>query len=163
MLTCIAEKTGISRAREALEANDWAQLGGDLGSEFGDFEDPLESNDEFPGQASDDRDLDPESLDFGFDQEDFAGLKKAIWSAGQDDGENALNSPATGTGKTDAAGVPRTSKTAAEDKELGEEDVQKLESMMRKLQAVKDMSVGLPEDQRKRMAAKAVGEVMKDF
>jgi hypothetical protein len=35
--------------------------------------------------------------------------------------------------------------------------------MMMKLQAVKDASAGLPEEQRKRMAARAVGEVMKEL
>ncbi|EGS17621.1 uncharacterized protein CTHT_0069610 [Thermochaetoides thermophila DSM 1495] len=47
--------------------------------------------------------------------------------------------------------------------ELGEEDVEKLERMMRKLQAVRDATAGMPEEQRKRMAKKAVGEVMREL
>lgn len=50
-----------------------------------------------------------------------------------------------------------------DDKELDDEEVRKLERMMVKLQAVRDMSAGLPEDQRKRLAARAVGEVMKEL
>ena len=51
----------------------------------------------------------------------------------------------------------------AEGESIDEDEVQKLEGMMRKLQGVRDMSAGLPEDQRKRMAAKAVSEVMKEL
>lgn len=67
-------------------------------------------------------------------------MRKAIWSAGQEDDEEIK-------GK----------------EELGDEDVKQIEGMMRKLQAVRDMSAGLPEEQRKKMAAKAVGEVMKEL
>lgn len=57
-----------------------------------------------------------------------------------------------------------SSTTAQNDGEDVEEDeVKKLEQMMRKLQAVRDMSAGLPEEQRKRVAARAVGEVMRDL
>lgn len=35
--------------------------------------------------------------------------------------------------------------------------------MMLKLSAVRDMAAGLPEDQRRRMAARAVGEVMREL
>lgn len=34
---------------------------------------------------------------------------------------------------------------------------------MRKLQAVREAGDGMPEEQRRRMAARAVGEVMKDL
>lgn len=50
-----------------------------------------------------------------------------------------------------------------DDDKLGDDDVKKVEQMMRKLQAVRDMSAGLPEAQRKRVAARAVGEVMRDL
>jgi hypothetical protein len=85
-----------------------------------------------------DDEFDPESLGFGFDREDFVGLRQAIWGGG-------------GGGDRE------------EEEEVGEEDVQKLERMMMKLQAVRDASAGLPEEQRKRMAARAVGEVMKEL
>jgi hypothetical protein len=95
--------------------------------------------------GDEDDDFDPEKLDFGFDREDFLGLRKAIWSGGGD-----------GDGKGSRG-------DADEDEEVGEEDVQQLERMMMKLQAVRDASAGLPEEQRKRMAARAVGEVMKEL
>lgn len=142
----------MPRALEALEANDWSQASaGDLGSDFEDFEAEMgigqdgETNSKGP-------DLDPESLDFGFDRDDFAGLKQAIWSAGQEKEEDFLN------------GEPST-KTSGKDgeEELDDEEVRKIERMMVKLQAVRDTSAGMPEEQRKRVAAKAVAEVMKDL
>lgn len=148
---------GIPRAREALEANDWAQAGNDVGSDFGDFE-AASGEDAEPGNShGKDTDLDPENLDFGFDRRDFEGLRHAIWSAGQyDDGEDAtLGEPNKSSDGKETRG--------AEADGLDDEDVQKLEAMMRKLQGVRDMSAGLPEEQRKRMAAKAVSEVMKDL
>jgi alpha- and gamma-adaptin-binding protein p34 len=86
-----------------------------------------------------DSEFDPEGLDFGFDKEDFVGLKQAIWSVGRGDENDE------------------------EDRDPDEQDVQKLEGMMRKLQAVRDTSVGLQEEQRKRLARRAVSEVMKDL
>ncbi|KAK7953204.1 hypothetical protein PG988_013898 [Apiospora saccharicola] len=173
------EKTGISRAKEALEANEWDQVGGDdLGSDFGDFEAALDDDGEGLsggfGAGSKDADLDPESLDFGFDREDFQGLKKAIWSTGEGgdgvgDGEDFMNGePPSQPDKkkkqgSEEADASSNGASKEADEKLDEAEVQKLEGMMRKLQAVRDMSAGLPEDQRKRMAAKAVGEVMKDL
>lgn len=145
-----AEKTGIPRVLEALESNDWAQADGlsvDEDGEDGDVDESelgggdgtrlaTKSRGGASTELGDPPDLDPESLDFGFDREDFAGLRQAIWSSGTEAEE--------GQGET-------------------EDDVQKLEGMMRKLLAARDMSAGLPEEQRKRMAKKAVGEVMKEL
>ncbi|KAI5924229.1 hypothetical protein F4810DRAFT_709946 [Camillea tinctor] len=133
------EKTGIPRALEALEANDWSHASmDDLGSDFADFEASLD-----PSKDKDDKedsDLTAEDLDFGFDREDFDGLKRAIWNAGHEDDEDAHDKEnGTGGGEED----------------LGDEEVQKLERMMLKLQAVRDTNAGLPEEQRKRAAAKA--------
>ena len=51
--------------------------------------------------SANDPDLDPESLDFGFDKADFEGLKRAIWSAGQDTEEDVMKGePVQGTAKT---------------------------------------------------------------
>ncbi|KAM0328777.1 hypothetical protein ACHAQA_005191 [Verticillium albo-atrum] len=129
------EKMGIHRVLEALEANDWDQgdIPSDLEDAFGDLQDGKD---------------DPESLDFGVDKADFEGLRQAIW--GLDGEATAENGAAAGSG--------------AREEPLDEAaEVEKLESMMRKLQAVRDMSAGLPEEQRKKMAAKAVNEVMKDL
>ncbi|KAL2263686.1 hypothetical protein VTK26DRAFT_5629 [Humicola hyalothermophila] len=127
------ERTGIARVLEALQANDWsgAGMGGNEREGLGDDE-----------EDDDDGEFDPESLDFGFDKEDFVGLRKAIWNGGED-GEG-----------------PRGEE---EEEGLGDEDVQKLERMMLKLQAVRDATAGLPEEQRKRMAKRAVGEVMREL
>jgi hypothetical protein len=46
---------------------------------------------------------------------------------------------------------------------LGDDQVVKVEKMMRKLQTVREAGQGLPEAQRKRMAARAVREVMDDL
>ncbi|ROW15516.1 hypothetical protein VPNG_02397 [Cytospora leucostoma] len=152
------EKMGIPRAIEAIQSNDWASFGtGDEDDEIGALAGATD-----PDDGSE---LDPENLDFGYDKEDFEGLKQAIWEAqmertGNDDAEHETTDesssrvPPTGDGGAD--------KDEAGD-ELGDEDIQKVEEMMRKLQAVRDMSAGLPEDQRKRIAARAVGEVMKDL
>ncbi|KAI1135559.1 hypothetical protein F5Y05DRAFT_393814 [Hypoxylon sp. FL0543] len=149
------EKTGIPRALEALESNDWSQASaGDLDSDFGDFETELgvKKDADVDGKDKDGPDLDPESLDFGFDREDFAGLRQAIWNAGQGNEEDFLNGePSAGTNQK------------AEEEDLNEDEIRKIERMMVKLQAVRDTSAGLPEDQRKRVAAKAVAEVMKEL
>ncbi|KAK3308498.1 alpha and gamma adaptin binding protein p34-domain-containing protein [Chaetomium strumarium] len=142
------ERMGMARVIEALQANDWSG-GGLEGGGDGDGEEEEEGHEGEGGKGGNNQrreekegdeagsDFDPESLDFGFDREDFVGLRKAIWSGGQAGDE--------------------------EDEEVGEEDVQKLERMMLKLQAVRDTSAGLPEEQRRRMAARAVGEVMKEL
>ncbi|KAK1445240.1 alpha and gamma adaptin binding protein p34 [Colletotrichum cuscutae] len=133
------------------------------------------------GDDNDDFDLDdPENLDFGFDRADFEGLKKAIWNLEQEpeDEDEVVEGGAADTAKAasgSAGGAattekPDSAKTTqekkaedAEKEDLDAEDVEKIEQMMRKLQAVRDLSAGLPEDQRRRMAKKAVGEVMKEL
>ncbi|KAK1718372.1 alpha and gamma adaptin binding protein p34-domain-containing protein [Colletotrichum lupini] len=138
------------------------------------------SNDD-DGDDNDDFDLDdPENLDFGFDRADFEGLKKAIWNLEQEpeDEDEVVEGGAADTAKAasgSAGGAtttekPDSAKTTqekkaedAEKEDLDAEDVEKIEQMMRKLQAVRDLSAGLPEDQRRRMAKKAVGEVMKEL
>ncbi|KAI8963105.1 alpha and gamma adaptin binding protein p34-domain-containing protein [Daldinia sp. FL1419] len=146
------EKTGIPRALEALESNDWSQASaGDLGSDLEDLEAELSTRKRDKSKENDGPDIDPESLDFGFDREDFAGLKQAIWNSGKED-EDFLN------------GEPSTESSRKEDtEEVNDEEIKKIERMMVKLQAVRDTSAGLPEEQRKRVAAKAVAEVMKEL
>jgi hypothetical protein len=41
--------------------------------------------------------------------------------------------------------------------------VRKLEGMMSRLRAVREMGEGMPEEERRRMAKRAVGEVMKEL
>ncbi|KAI2602201.1 hypothetical protein GGR54DRAFT_625332 [Hypoxylon sp. NC1633] len=146
------EKTGIPRALEALESNDWSQVSAcDLGPDIEDFEAELGISKDTDADNKG-PDLDPEDLDFGVDRDDFAGLKQAIWNSGEDNEEDFLNGEPSS----------KTSEKDASDK-LDDEDLRKIERMMVKLQAVRDTSAGLPEDQRKRVAAKAVAEVMKEL
>lgn len=159
------EKTGIPRALEALEANDWANASADdLGSDFEDIDAEIDAQrkrrdaDDEPEEDIGVAHLDPLDLDFGFDAKDFEGLKRAIWNSGKEDGEDSLNGdPGVAAGE----GGKRTTEDTEES--LDDEDIQKIERMMTKLQAVRDSNTGLPEDQRKRAAAKAVAEVMKEF
>lgn len=149
------EKSGIPRVKEALESNDWAQIDDGPLSDFGDFKDPST-------QANDD---DPENMDFGYDKADFEGLKKAIWenSLMNDDGDFDAS-----TGKKGAASVEKKggADKVSEDSgkaEVDDDDVVRVERMMAKLQAVREAGEGMGEEQRKKMAARAVREVMADL
>lgn len=153
------EKVGIPRVLEALQSNDWEATPTAPDGEEDDFLRADHDDDNDDDGDDDDEELDPENLDFGFDRADFEGLKKAIWEArmereGHEDGLET---------KDDKIAPSSAENVNEEGDELGDDDVQKVEQMMRKLQAVRDMSAGLPEDQRKRMAARAVGEVMRDL
>ncbi|KAH6680732.1 hypothetical protein B0J14DRAFT_579261 [Halenospora varia] len=148
---------------------DWEDLCQEFGFEFVDFEakgrneysepmgierlkQALETND----WAGNDDDLDPTSaleelglgeddddegsLGFGIDlsemEEEMKGMKQAIYGGGMglEDNENA---------------------------EDDDDEVEKLQAMMLKMQAVRDMGADLPEAERKRLAAKTVSEIMK--
>lgn len=168
-LTGRTEKTGIARVREALESNDWAQADASPAlSDFGDFKAAQEPQ---PGG----KDLDPESLDFGFDRADFEGLKRAIWSSGQEEHGDAeaaemdvVKDSGPSKGDEGAAGKeaqqPKTNDDDDDAEEgLDDDEVVKVERMMRKLQAVRDAGAGVGEAQRRKMAAKAVAEVMREL
>ncbi|KAF4972626.1 hypothetical protein FSARC_843 [Fusarium sarcochroum] len=149
------EKTGVARVKEALEANDWSQLEAPLSDdEFGDFETSS-------AKAGDDdnNELDPQKMGFGFDKTDFEGLRRAIWEASQDVEEPSEPNKAEGS-KEGASGG--TAAGGGLD-ELDEDEIAKVEKMMRKLQAVREAGEGMGEEQRKRMAARAVEEVMREL
>ncbi|KAK1599405.1 alpha and gamma adaptin binding protein p34-domain-containing protein [Colletotrichum navitas] len=179
------EKMGIPRVLEALESNDW-DAADDLDGGLSDLDSDEEPPSGLPRSRrplaeadgdgdEDENDLDPESLDFGFDKSDFEGLKKAIWNLDQeqqpetdeadDDDYNekkcATREALAKNNTEEGAGKSRDGDD--EDEELDGDEVEKIERMMRKLQAVRDMSAGLPEEQRRKMAKKAVGEVMKEL
>ncbi|KAI1391694.1 uncharacterized protein F4822DRAFT_397486 [Hypoxylon trugodes] len=124
------EKTGIPRALEALEANDWSQAAAARESDLEDFEAELGIEKDTDGKEKDDPGLEPlvDSTLYDF------LVTKDDGNAGGDDSE-----------------------------ELNDEAIQKLEGMITKLQVVRDSNAGLPEDQRRRAAAKAVAEVMKEI
>lgn len=169
---------GIARVLEALEANDWTGDGApdaDSDAEEAASGLPRKSRPLAAGDDDDEFDLDdPESLDFGFDKADFEGLKQAIWNLEQerandaedaDEGAEKAKDGNGGEGSADKQGEKKNGEEGAKDdgEDISGEEVEKLERMMRKLQAVRDMSAGLPLEQRQRMARKAVGEVMKDL
>lgn len=94
-------------------------------------------------------------MGFGFDKSDFEGLRRAIWESSQDVEEPSEPSKAE-TSKEGASGGIGL-------EELDEDEIAKIEKMMRKLQAVREAGEGMGEEQRKRMAARAVEEVMRDL
>ncbi|EQB43891.1 hypothetical protein CGLO_17408 [Colletotrichum gloeosporioides Cg-14] len=171
------EKMGIPRVLEALESNDWAaDAGPDVDSDLEEVEAEMAGLPRKPrpladGDDGDEFDFDPESLDFGFDRADFEGLKKAIWNLEQeqqqvddeDEGKDG-DKKKDGEGSKDAT-KREAAKAAADEEEerLDAEEIEKLEGMMRKLQAVRDMSAGMPVEQARKMAKKAVSEVMKEL
>ncbi|KAF4631829.1 hypothetical protein G7Y89_g6301 [Cudoniella acicularis] len=85
-------------------------------------------------------DDDEGSLGFGIDpaeiEEEMRGMKQAIYGGGREFGDEE--------------------KDANDD-----EEVEKLQAMMLKMQAVRDMGADLPEAERKRLAVKTVNEIMK--
>ncbi|PSR77711.1 hypothetical protein BD289DRAFT_142079 [Coniella lustricola] len=157
------EKTGIPRVLEALQSSDWASVLSP-GDDVDDDGENINLGDGDNDEA--DLDLDLENMDFGIDREDFDGLKKAIWEA-QLEREGLTGSQEEVPGGTSIITPtnpsPPPSERTESDQHLDDDDINKIEQMMHKLQAVRDMSAGLPEEQRKRLAARAVGEVMRDL
>ncbi|KAK0667009.1 hypothetical protein QBC41DRAFT_279655 [Cercophora samala] len=150
------ERMGIGRVREALEANDWSGGGADEhGLDLGQGDDDDEEEDDG------DKEFDPKGLGYGFDKEDFEGLKRAIW---EQIGEGTTTTTTTWEDeKRGKEGQGGEEEEEEEEEEIGDDDIKNLEQMMLKLQAVRDMSAGLPEQQRKRMAKHAVEEVMREL
>ncbi|KJX95110.1 alpha/gamma-adaptin-binding protein p34 [Zymoseptoria brevis] len=128
------ERVGFERLKEALEANEWD-------------EDDAVDGDDFLGM--DDLELADDLEGSGFNREEaemtaeLFGMKAALY--GNDEFDEEDNEPShASTGATDDQPDP----------------VDDLDRMMSKLLAVKEQSADLPEAQRKRMAAKAVRELM---
>ncbi|CAK7266149.1 hypothetical protein SEPCBS119000_001879 [Sporothrix epigloea] len=136
-----AEKTGIPRLLESLQANDWELVCGDKSEDdmFGSFQDISGEGDGYDDVNFDD----PESVDFGFDRDDFTGLRQAIWQQSTTEREDDGDDGNDGDNEIDDAAL--------------------MESMLRKLQAARLQSELLPPAQRRAMAARVVGQVMKDI
>ncbi|KAI1813759.1 hypothetical protein GGS20DRAFT_461706 [Poronia punctata] len=171
LIRVIKEKTGIPRVLEAIEANDWS-ASTDLEVSDSDSDSDSDSAEitakQLENTGNDDGDpthLDTEDLDFGFDKKDFAGLKRAILNAGQEDDEDDDQPGTSGEKEREKEKEKKDDGDGDEDEdeELDDEEIRKIERMMTKLQAVRDTNVGLPEEQRKRAAAKAVAEVMREL
>lgn len=137
---------GIARVKEALEANDWEQ--GDL--DMSDEDDV----DKEPSTAED--------LDFGIDKKDMEELRRAIFGDAET-GTDKTEEVEDKTGETTDSKEDGTKDATMDETQVDEDDVAKVEAMMRKLQAAREAGEGMSEAQRKKMAAKAVAEVMKDF
>lgn len=75
-------------------------------------------------------------------------------------GPSAVSGSGAGAG---ADKVKKEPQDDEEEEEIGEEDVEKIAKMMMKLQAVRDMSGSMPEEQRRKLAMKAVEEVMREL
>ncbi|EPE05403.1 alpha and gamma adaptin binding protein p34 [Ophiostoma piceae UAMH 11346] len=161
------EKTGVERVLEALKANDWQ--GGDAPDPFGEFQD----GDDFLSLGADDLADDDNddnqssaSLDFGYDKSDFEGLRQAIWQQQTkevEDGAEAKDKKedtADKEGKEDKEGRDEGDKKGKDDRD--DEDIV-VEQLIQKLQAARMQGELLPPAQRRALAARVVGEVMKDI
>ena len=78
------------------------------------------------------------------------------------DDDDATGSEKKGK-KEDEKGTEKKDEEDVDEEALDDGDVAKVERMMRKLQAVREAGEGMPEEQRRRMAAMAVKEVMKEL
>ncbi|EGX97256.1 alpha-/gamma-adaptin-binding protein p34 [Cordyceps militaris CM01] len=139
------EKSGISRVKEALEANDW-----DLGSA-----DELPSDVEKRMQTSE-KALDPEDMEFGLGEVDLEILKATLFSKkGLEDEAEVQEAEEKEQGEKQGK--------AKEEGTIDDEEVAKVEAMMRKLQAAREAGETMSETQRRKLAAKAVEEVMREL
>ncbi|KAJ5776090.1 uncharacterized protein N7511_001101 [Penicillium nucicola] len=146
---CEECRVGMPRIKEVLETHDWSASGGlgGLGLDGGLGSD-LESDDDVEGQLLGM----PAGQNRGFDNEvhelerEMFGLRMAIERGGGDGFENADQDEEDGEDNGDA-----------------ELDVESMESLMMRMQVIKDMSSELPGDERRRFAAKAVQDIMREL
>ncbi|KAJ5216282.1 Alpha/gamma-adaptin-binding protein p34 [Penicillium cinerascens] len=128
------EYEGMPRIKEVLETHDWAASGDTLDA------DDLGSDDDFDDFVSGDKST--HSRGFGEEvnelEREMFGLRMAIERGGD--------------GHEDS-----------EEDENGEDKVESIEALMMRMQSIRDMSADMPEAQRKRLAAKAVQDIMKDL
>ncbi|TQV94847.1 alpha and gamma adaptin binding protein p34 [Cordyceps javanica] len=155
------EKSGIPRIKEALEANEW-DLGsadelpsGEEEAASASAEGEKKKKDEGDGkQRSSDDDkalLGPDDMDFGLDRAaDLETLKKALFANSQEQ-QQQQQQGYYNDGEEE------------EEQDIDEQDVAKVEAMMRKLQAAREAGETMGEAQRRKMAAKAVEEVMRQL
>ena len=140
------EKVGFARLKEALETNEWPT--GGAGNGEGDEDDAswLDDDIEYGALSSTDRD------EVEWTAEMF-GVKAALQAAhdGEDDGDDDDDDD----DGHDTREGPSAAKQA--------EDVDDLDRLLGRLMAVKEQSAGLPEEERKRRAAQAVRDVMKEI
>ncbi|KAJ5549873.1 Alpha/gamma-adaptin-binding protein p34 [Penicillium sp. DV-2018c] len=132
------EREGMPRIREVLETHDWSMTSdaSGLGDDSGDSEDDIQ--DQLLGMSG--------SRGFGDEvselEREMFGLRMAIERGGGDGDEE------DDFGHEDG------------DDEI---DVESMEALMMRMKAIKDMSSELPEGERKRFAAKAVQDIMREL
>ncbi|KAJ5317156.1 hypothetical protein PENANT_c029G05705 [Penicillium antarcticum] len=145
MRNVYGERVGMPRIKEVLETHDWSASGsGGLGLD-GEQDPDMDSDDDLEdqllGMSS------GQTRGFGNEvhelEREMFGLRMAIERGGGD-----------GFGDEEEEG---------EDNGDDELDVESMEALMMRMQAIKDMSNELPEDQRKRFAAKAVQDIMREL
>ncbi|KAJ6069641.1 hypothetical protein N7499_011528 [Penicillium canescens] len=138
------EREGMPRIKEVLETHDWSASGGSGGLGYDGEHDPdMDSEDDLQDQllglsSGQTRGFGDEVHEL---EREMFGLRMAIERGGGDGFEDEEEG---GNG----------------DDEL---DVESMEALMMRMQAIKDMSSELPEDQRKRFAAKAVQDIMREL
>ncbi|KAJ5603420.1 hypothetical protein N7537_006376 [Penicillium hordei] len=135
------EREGMPRIKEVLETHDWSMVGGDSGFD-GDNDPDVDSEDDLHDQLLG---LDG-SRGFGDEvhelEREMFGLRMAIERGGGDGDER---------------------NDSDHDDDEDEIDVESMEALMMRMQAIKDMSSELPESERKRFAAKAVQDIMREL
>ncbi|KGO47700.1 Alpha/gamma-adaptin-binding protein p34 [Penicillium expansum] len=135
------EREGMPRIKEVLETHDWSMVGGDSGFD-GDNDPEIDSDDELQDQLlglGGSRGFGDEVHEL---EREMFGLRMAIERGGGDGDE-----------------------TDDSDHDNGDDeiDVESMEALMMRMQAIKDMSSELPEGERKRFAAKAVQDIMREL
>lgn len=91
-------------------------------------------------------------------------LEASVWEGGAGDGEGADIEDADVVEETESEGMQASlidREDVVEGDGGGEEDVRALESMMIRLQTVRDAGADLPDAERKKMAREAVEEVLR--
>ncbi|KAL8968404.1 MAG: hypothetical protein Q9197_004905, partial [Variospora fuerteventurae] len=139
------EKVGVDRLREALEAGVWWGDGGVGGGGEEEEEDV-------------DVDVDAFERELGLKGDESGGLEELV---GSDDCRGMREVIL----QQQSAEMDGNTEEEEEEEETddGDVQVQEMESMMLKMQAIKDQSANMPEDKRRRFAAKAVTEVMRSI
>ncbi|KAK2740660.1 hypothetical protein FQN57_006030 [Myotisia sp. PD_48] len=128
------ERMGIERVLEVLETHQWSSSSAD-----DTYLDGISDPDLLRGLTED---LDGFSLEATELEDEMAGLRFAIRNGAQDD--------SVGGGEVDT---------------IDEDDlsVEQLEALMTRVQGIRDMAVDIPEAERKKFAAKAIADLMKDI
>jgi len=136
------ESMGMERLLEALKSADWDAGGGRDVDEPEDFD-----LDDADVNLGDEVVSEPQDEDFGELQEaEMDGMRDGLLGGGMKGGQRR-----EGIG----------GETKDEDGE-DDDDVESLQRMMLKMQAVRDMGVDMPAAQRRKFAADAIRQVMKD-